>query len=105
MRKEEKKKSKAGILIAIAVIFSLIEEVMGELFGGFIAFLVIGGAIFFVVIANMKKGASGKTEVVFNGKFKSAVNRITDEKLNLIDGNKIIVEYDDFDYSLIELKK
>ncbi len=62
------------------------------------------GAIL-AVVANMKKGASGKTEVVFNGKFKSAVNRITDEKLNLIDGNKIIVEYDDFDYSLIELKK
>ncbi len=57
------------------------------------------------IVANMKNKPSGKTEVVFNGKFKSAVNRITDEKLNLIDGNKIVVEFNDFDYNLIELTK
>ena len=57
------------------------------------------------IVANMKKANSGKVEVEFGGTFKSAVNKITGEKLDLIDGNKIIVEYDDFDYSLIELVK
>ena len=55
MRSEEKKKSKAGFFIALAVVFSLIEEIMGEFFGGVLAFLVIGGAIFVLLIYNMKR--------------------------------------------------
>ncbi len=59
----------------------------------------------FAIIANMKKAPSGKTEVVFNGQFKKAIDKLTLKELPLIDGNKIVVEYNDFDYSLIELIK
>ncbi len=59
----------------------------------------------FAIIANMKKTNSGKVEIAFNGKFKKATNKLSGETLDLIDGNKLIVEYDDFDYSLVELEK
>ena len=57
------------------------------------------------IIANHHRNASGKTEVVLSGKFKSAINKITGEKIDLLDGNKFIVEFETFDYMLVELKK
>ena len=48
---------------------------------------------------------SGKTEIAFNGKFKSAVDKITGEQVNLENGNKFSVEFETFDYKIVELKK
>ncbi len=57
------------------------------------------------IIANHYKHPSGKTEVIFNGKFKSAVDKVTGEKVDLVDGNKFSVEFETFDYKIVELKK
>lgn len=57
------------------------------------------------IIANHCKHPSGKTEITFNGKFKSAVNKITGEKIDLVDGNKFTVDFETFDYLMVELKK
>ena len=57
------------------------------------------------IIANHYKHPSGKTDVILNGKFKSAVDKVSGEKVDLIDGNKFSVEFETFDYKIVELKK
>ena len=57
------------------------------------------------IIANHYKHPSGKTDVILNGKFKSAVDKISGEKVDLVDGNKFSVEFETFDYKIVELKK
>lgn len=59
----------------------------------------------FAIVVNMKKENSGKVEVLFDSNYKKAIDKLSGKELNLIDGNKLIVEYNDFDYSLIELIK
>ena len=67
-----------------------------------IGILVVG---ILAVVANHYRQPSGKTDVVLNGKFKSAVDKITGEKVDLLDGNKFSVEFETFDYKIVELKK
>ena len=57
------------------------------------------------IVANLKKQETGKVEVTLDQNYKSAVNKVTGEKIDVVDGNKIYVEYSGFDYSLIELTK
>ena len=57
------------------------------------------------IVANHYRMPSGKTEIAFNDKFKSAVDKITGEKIDLVNGNKFSVEFETFDYKIVELKK
>ena len=57
------------------------------------------------IIANAYNSPSGKTEITFNGSFKTATNKMTGEKVELLNGNTITVEFENFDYLLIKLDK
>ncbi len=57
------------------------------------------------IIANSAKYPTGDTEVVLEGKFKNAVDTMTDKKLELIDGNKLSVNFEYYDYLLVRLEK
>ncbi len=57
------------------------------------------------IIANAYNYPSGKTEITFNGNFKSAVNKMTGEKVELLNGNTLSIEFENFDYLLIKLDK
>ena len=56
------------------------------------------------VIANFCKEPTGKSVITFAKKFKTATNKMTGEKVNLVDGDKITVEFDNFDYMIIGLE-
>ena len=68
-----------------------------------VSYYELGGKIL-AVIANFCKQPTGKTEIKFAKKYSNAVNKITGEKVNLVDGDKVTVEFDNFDYTIIGLE-
>ncbi len=57
------------------------------------------------IVANAYNSPSGKTEITLNGKFKTAVNKMTGEGVELKNGNTLTVEFEKFDYLLVKLEK
>ena len=68
-----------------------------------VSYYKLGGKIL-AVIANFSKNPTGKTEVKFAKKYSTAIDKMTGEKENLVDGDTITVEFDNFDYKIIGLE-
>ncbi len=68
-----------------------------------VSYYELGGKIL-AVIANFCKEPTGKSVITFAKKFKTATNKMTGESVNLVDGDKITVEFDNFDYMIVGLE-